>query len=208
MTWLETIGIAAFAVSGAMLAIDRDADIFGVLFLAVITALGGGVIRDILLGELPPRMFTSYQYILLALVSALIIFLDASIGGEKYRKRRPKLDAIVNIFDAAGLASFTVSGMTIAAGVCGSDNPVLLILLGMTTGVGGGMLRDVLLGDMSVVLRKRVYAVASLAGGLCYYGLLRLGLEPLVSEIAGMAVVFALRVLATIFRWNLPRAKR
>ena len=181
MEYIEFIGAAAFAISGAMAAIDKRADIFGVLFLAVITALGGGVLRDVLLGQFPPRMFTSYEYILVALLCALALFLDAFIRREKYRAIKERLDGIVNIFDAMGLAVFTVSGMNIAIASCGLDNPVLLTVLGMTTGVGGGMLRDMMTGTMPRVLCKRVYAVASLAGALVFYALLRLGLNNMVA---------------------------
>lgn len=207
MIYFEFAGVAAFAISGAMAAVDREADIFGVLFLAVITALGGGVLRDILLGCFPPRMFTSYAYILTAAVCALAVFLDAYIRQENYRKNQRRLDAIVNIFDALGLAVFTVSGMNIAIEAYGLENPVLPAALGMTTGIGGGMLRDVLTGCMPGVLYKRVYAVASLAGALLYYALLRFGVSSLVGAVAGIAVILLLRLLATRYKWNLPRVR-
>lgn len=204
---IELVGIAAFAICGAMAAIDKQADIFGVLFLAVITALGGGVIRDMMLGYLPPRMFTSYMYICLALACGLLVFLDGYIRAEKYRQHRGRLDSIVNVFDALGLAVFTVSGMNLAIAQCGLENPVLLTLLGMTTGVGGGMLRDVLTNTMPAVLRKRVYAVASLAGALVYYAMLRFSVNELLSAMVSMAVIFAMRILATVYKWNLPKVK-
>jgi len=207
MVILELLGVASFAVSGAMVGIDKKADIFGVLFLAIITALGGGVIRDMMLGHLPPRMFTSYIYIVLACVSALVVFLDAYIKREKYRSHKMKLDAIVNIFDAAGLAAFTVSGMDMAIEVCGMGSPLLVIALGMTTGVGGGMLRDVLTNSMPMVLHKRIYAVASLAGALLYYLLLYMGVGNVLGAVIAMMFIFALRMLATKYKWNLPRAE-
>ncbi len=204
----ELVGIAAFAICGAMAAIDKQADIFGVLFVAVITALGGGVIRDMMLGHLPPRMFTSYVYICVALACGLLVFLDGYIRADKYRQHRGRLDSIVNVFDALGLAVFTVSGMNLAIAQCGLENPVLLTLLGMTTGVGGGMLRDVLIDVMPAVLRKRIYAVASMAGGIVYYVLLRLGVAGFLSAIVAMAVIFVLRILATVYKWNLPNVKQ
>lgn len=204
---LEIIGIIAFAVSGAMVGIEKRADVFGVLFLAVITALGGGVVRDMMLGHLPPRMFTSYVYILLAALSALIVFTAALVKREGYARNKEKLDAVFNVFDAAGLAAFTVSGLDMAAESCGMANPVLLVALGMTTGIGGGMLRDVLTNAMPMVLRKRIYAVASMLGGILYYVLLRLEVEKAVSAVAAMVFIFALRMLATKYKWNLPRAQ-
>ena len=203
----EYIGVAAFAICGAMAGIDRGADIFGVLFVAVITALGGGVIRDMILGHLPPRMFSSFGYIGVAVFCGLVVFLDAYARTEKYRQHQAELDSLVNIFDALGLAVFTVTGMDLAIAQCGLENPVLLVLLGTTTGVGGGMLRDVLIDVMPAVLRKRIYAVASMAGGIVYYILLWLGVPGFLSAIVAMAVIFTLRVLATVYKWNLPKVK-
>lgn len=199
---LEIIGAAAFAVSGAMAALEHEADIFGVIFLALVTALGGGVIRDILLGVTPPKMFVSYVYLAVAAVAALVVFADAYIRREKYRKHRDKLDSINNMFDAVGLAVFTVSGMNTA--MQQSDNVLLILVLGMSTGVGGGMLRDMMINKMPKVLRKRVYAVASLLGGGVYYGLFALGVHETIAAVSGMAVIIALRVLATVYKWNLP----
>lgn len=199
---LELIGAAAFAVSGAMVAIKKKADVFGVLFLAVTTALGGGVMRDVLIGRIPPVMFVSYWYLLISVVAALAVFIDAYLRSEKYRLHLDKLDAVNNIFDAVGLAVFTVSGMNAAMPV--SDNVILVLFVGMCTGVGGGMLRDVMTNTMPKVLRKRVYAVASLLGGGLYYVMYALGAPQLLSVGCGMLLIFALRVFATIYKWNLP----
>ena len=203
---LELFGIVAFAVSGAMVGIEKKADIFGVIFLAIVTSLGGGVVRDMMLGYLPPRMFTSYIYMALAALSALVVFADAYIRREKYRQHKDKIDSVFNIFDAAGLAAFTVSGLDMAAESCGMGSPVLLVALGMTTGIGGGMLRDVLTNAMPVVLRKRIYAVASLSGALLYYLMLYFGANKMFSAVISMLFIFALRMLATKYKWNLPRA--
>lgn len=202
---LELIGAAAFAVSGAMAAIEKKADIFGVLFLAVTTALGGGVIRDVLIGRIPPVMFVSYWYLLISVVAALAVFIDAYLRSEKYKLHLDKLDAVNNVFDAIGLAVFTVSGMNAAMPV--SDNVILVLFVGMCTGVGGGMLRDVMTNTMPKVLRKRVYAVASLIGGGLYYVMYVLDINQLLSIGCGMLVIFALRLFATIYKWNLPSVK-
>lgn len=202
---LELIGAAAFAVSGAMVAIEKKADIFGVLFLAVTTALGGGVIRDVLIGRIPPVMFVSYWYLLISVVAALAVFIDAYLRSEKYKLHLDKLDAVNNVFDAIGLAVFTVSGMNAAMPV--SDNVILVLFVGMCTGVGGGMLRDVMTNTMPKVLRKRVYAVASLIGGGLYYVMHVLDINQLLSVGCGMLVIFALRLFVTIYKWNLPSVK-
>ena len=202
---LELIGAAAFAVSGAMVAIEKKADIFGVLFLAVTTALGGGVIRDVLIGRIPPVMFVSYWYLLISVVAALAVFIDAYLRSEKYKLHLDKLDAVNNVFDAIGLAVFTVSGMNAAMPV--SDNVILVLFVGMCTGVGGGMLRDVMTNTMPKVLRKRVYAVASRIGGGLYYVRHVLDINQLVSVGCGRLVICALRLFATIYKWNLPSVK-
>lgn len=202
---LELIGAAAFAVSGAMAAIKKKADVFGVIFLAVTTALGGGVIRDVLLGNLPPKMFVSYAYFAVSVVAAVVVFADAYVRREKYLLHMDRLDAVNNVFDAAGLAVFTVSGMNMSMAV--SDNVLLILILGMATGVGGGMLRDVMTNTMPKVLRKRVYAVASLLGGGLYYGLYVLDVRETVAAVSGMLLIFALRLLATVYKWNLPAVK-
>lgn len=204
---LELVGVAAFAVSGAMAAMEKKADVFGVMLLGIITALGGGIIRDILLGNTPPVMFTSYTYVTVALAASLLVFLDAYIRREKYRRHMDKIDAVNNIFDAVGLAVFTVSGMNMAIAQSGMGNPFLVIVLGVVTGVGGGVLRDSMLGIMAKLLRKRIYAVASLIGAIAYYLMLVFGAGDIISALTGMTVVFALRVLATVYKWNLPSAK-
>ena len=205
MFWLEVIGVIAFGICGAMAAMERGADLFGVMFLAVITALGGGVIRDVLIGRIPPVMFVSYWYLLISVVAALAVFIDAYLRSEKYKLHLDKLDAVNNVFDAIGLAVFTVSGMNAAMPV--SDNVILVLFVGMCTGVGGGMLRDVMTNTMPKVLRKRVYAVASLIGGGLYYVMHVLDINQLLSVGCGMLVIFALRLFATIYKWNLPSVK-
>lgn len=205
MEFLEIIGTAAFAISGAMIAIDKGADLFGVLFLSVITALGGGIIRDVLLGSVPPAMFTNYRFVSVALLCGLAIFILAYSNIERYSRIYPWMDHVVNIFDAAGLAAFTVSGLNLASAKYGMNMPLLLVLMGMCTGVGGGMLRDVLTNSMPMVLTSHVYAVASLAGALLYYILLSNQLTPMVGGIVSCIFIFSIRMLATFFNWNLPR---
>lgn len=204
---LEYIGVISAAITGTMAGIEKRVDMFGAIFLAMITALGGGIMRDILLGEFPPRMFTSYVYITLVVFFSLMVFFDAVVKRDSYRAHKERLDAVNNIFDAIGLASFTIVGMDITIGKYGLVNPVLIILMGMTTGVGGGMIRDMLTNAMPKVLYKRIYAIASVAGGLLYYGFLRLGLNKTVGALIAIGFIVTLRILATKFRWNLPHAE-
>lgn len=202
----ELIGVGAAAVCGAMAAIDKKADAFGVIFLAIISALGGGILRDTLLGHLPPRMFTNFVYVSVSAGCGLLVFLDAYIRREKYKQHRDKLDKIMNILDAVGLAAFTVVSMDIAVEEQGMGNAMLIVALGVTTGVGGGVLRDVLTNSMPKVLRKRVYALASLAGAVLYYFLLYYGASHMAGAVVAMLSIIALRILATEYKWNLPHA--
>ncbi|MGO5021508.1 trimeric intracellular cation channel family protein [Lawsonibacter sp. LCP25S3_G6] len=199
----EIVGTIAFSISGAMLAIERNLDLFGVVFLGAVTAIGGGIIRDLLLGQIPPQAFLNYVYLLFAVLTALVVFVIAH-----WRARRGKSipfinDTALNIFDAAGLGIFSVIGVqnTIDAGF--GENAFFCVFLGLTTGVGGGMLRDVLSRSTPAVLRKHIYALASLAGALCYY-LLQL-YAPAISIFMSTLLVVILRVLASHYRWTLPR---
>ena len=207
MEYLELIGTAAFALSGAMIAIDKGADLFGVLFLSVITALGGGIIRDLLLGSVPPAMFTNYRFVTVAILCGLALFILAYSNMERYARLYPRMDNVVNFFDAMGLAAFTVTGLNLAAAKYGLDMPLLLLLMGMCTGVGGGMLRDVLTNTMPMVLTHHVYAVASLSGALLYYILLMNAVPANTGAVICCVFIFTLRMLATHFKWNLPRVK-
>lgn len=202
----EWLGTAAFAISGAMVAIDTGMDLFGVIFLAMITALGGGTLRDVLIGYFPPRMFTNYQFLLLAVACAVTVFLLADLYKERYVQSERGIERVNNVFDAIGLGVFAVSGARIGMEAGFGDNLFLVVFLGTTTAIGGGMLRDMLLNQVPFVLRKYVYAVAAIAGALCYALLARRGMNAALAYGAGCAVTTGLRILATVFHWNLPRA--
>ena len=202
----EWLGTAAFAVSGAMVAIDKGMDLFGVIFLAMITALGGGTLRDVLIGHFPPRMFTNYQFLALAVCCALVVFVMADIYKERYVRKEGGIERVNNVFDAIGLGVFAVSGARIGMEAGFADNAFLVTFLGMTTAVGGGMIRDVLLQRIPFVLNKRVYAVAAIAGALTYWGIEVVFLNPVLAYAVGWLVTVTLRMLATIYKWNLPRA--
>lgn len=204
---LELIGIASAAISGTMVAIEKKCDAFGVVFLAIITALGGGVLRDTMIGHLPPRMFTSYAYILTATAFSLAVFITALRHHERYHANKDKLDHVNNWFDAVGLAAFTVAGVDLTIATVGMEAPLTPVLLGLVTGVGGGVLRDVLTGTMPRLLYKRVYALASLGGAVVYYLLLRLGVPNALGAVVCMALIVLVRFFATRYHWNMPHAE-
>ena len=172
MKWfyiLEIIGTISFAVSGAMIAIKKKVDIFGVLFLGIITAFGGGLMRDITLGNLPPAMFRNTKYLLFATLASLIVFFTASLFKNKYIQNELLIDTINNIFDAIGLGAFSVIGAQLTIQLYGNASTFLIIVMGMITGIGGGILRDLLVREIPFVLKKRVYAVASILGAGTYF---------------------------------------
>ncbi len=204
---VEIIGTIAFATSGAMVAINKRVDIFGVLVLSSITALGGGAIRDILIGATPPRMFSDYRYVMVAVVVSAIVFVIAYIFRERYQQREKTVDSVNNIFDAVGLGLFTVTGVQVAIDSGFGLNSILAVCLGVITGIGGGVLRDVMLGEIPFVLKKRIYALASIAGGIVYYNLHLAEVSRTMAIIIAVLVTFVIRILATIFKLNLPKVK-
>lgn len=204
---VEIIGTAAFALSGAMTGLKYKLDVFGILFLAVVTALGGGCTRDIILGRVPPAMFRDYRYMLGAVLIALLAFLAARFARGEYHKNEDKLTAIANVFDAAGLGSFVVVGMNAGINAGYGDNSFFLVFLGLITCIGGGLLRDVFVVRMSGVLHKHVYALPCILGGVLYLLLIRMNVSELVSVPVVIVFIFTFRMLATKYRWNLPRAE-
>ena len=200
---VEIIGTIAFAISGAMTAIERRLDLFGVLFLGATTAIGGGIFRDILLGQTPPQAFINYVYMLTAVVTAALIFLLAYVNTQRKTPLPFLSDDLLNFFDAAGLGIFSVIGVqnTINAGF--GDNAFFCIFLGMLTGVGGGMLRDIMSQTTPAVLRKHIYALASIGGSLCYY--LLHGVHEEIAILVTTVGVILIRLMASNYRWTLPR---
>ncbi len=202
---LETIGVIAFAVSGAIAAIDKEIDLFGVLFLSLVTCFGGGILRDVLIGN-TPAFFTDYFHIACSAVTCLAVFLAATVFKQKYVAHETVVDRINNYFDAVGLGIFSVTGARICM-EAGYPSAFVAISLGMITGVGGGMIRDLCLREIPFVLKKRIYAVAAALGAGTYYMLVRLSALPeSASMLIGIATVFTIRILATTFKLNIPKA--
>ncbi len=202
------IGVIAFSVSGALEAIDHRVDIFGVVILALITSFGGGLMRDIILGQTPPRLFVDSFYYISAVVScvtALIVFMFACIFQERFVKREKRIDSINNVFDALALGVFATSGAKIAMEV-DENNVFLVLVIAAVTAVGGGLLRDILLREVPFILKKRIYAVAVIIGALAYYLLAILSVPVTLATIVGVGATFTLRILATVFHWNFPKA--
>ncbi|HEY1042933.1 MAG TPA: trimeric intracellular cation channel family protein [Telluria sp.] len=194
---LDLVGTFVFALSGAVAAVRRRLDIFGVLVLSFVAAASGGILRDLLIGATPPAAISDWRYLAVSMAAGLMIFFWHSASS---RLRNPVL-----IFDAAGLALFCVAGAQKAL-VFGLA-PVMAALLGMLTGIGGGIVRDVLLSNVPAVFRSDIYAVAALAGaGVVVMGD-ALQLSNTATAAAGAALCFGLRVAAIKYGWHLPTAR-
>ncbi|HIX14451.1 MAG TPA: trimeric intracellular cation channel family protein [Candidatus Hungatella pullicola] len=206
--FVEAVGTIAFASSGAMVAVKKQLDLLGIIVLGVTTAVGGGMLRDMIIGNVPPNLFKDPTYVLLAFITVMILFavirLNQRFLEPQYMETYEK---VMNIFDAIGLGAFTVVGIDTAVTAGYGDYQFLLIFLGVITGVGGGILRDIMAGQTPYVLRKHVYACASIAGALLYVFLID-RIHPDAAITAGAGCVILIRMLATRFCWNLPTATK
>lgn len=203
--FMEMTGTVAFAASGAMVGVERNMDIFGVSVLGVVTAVGGGMIRDIVLGIIPPNVFTNPVYALVATITSCVVFLAF------YWKRqlleghmRLTYDRVMLVMDSIGLGIFTVVGVNTGIRSGYMDNVFLLVFLGTITGVGGGLMRDMMAGVPPYIFVKHIYACASIVGAVvCVY------MNRFVGNVEAMMVacfvIILIRYLAAHYRWNLPR---
>lgn len=205
---LELIGTAAFAVSGVITALEKKLDFFGAIVLGLVTAVGGGIIRDIILGYLPPSAFRVPLYSITAIAVSATVFTVAWAVGKRIKSHFDTWAQVINIFDSVGLAVFTVGGVN-AAHSCGfTENAYLCVFVGVMTAVGGGVMRDIMAGNVPMILRKRVYALASLAGALIYQLMTEhTDISRIACVFIGISAVFLIRILATVFHWNLPKVR-
>jgi uncharacterized membrane protein YeiH len=194
---LDLIGTFVFAISGATLGIRQGMDLFGILVLAFVTAVFGGILRDLLIGAVPPAAVASWYYLAVAVTAGLLTFWCHELLA---RFQHPVL-----FFDAAGLGIFAVAGTQKALDY-GLNWP-MAVVLGMISGIGGGMIRDVLAGQTPVVLRSDIYAVAALAGGLVVVAGFYLGLPSIFVTLAGAVLCVFLRIMALSRGWKLPRVR-
>jgi len=194
---LDLAGTFVFALSGALAGVKRQLDLFGVLVLSFAAGNSGGITRDLLIGIVPPGAVADWRYLGVSLFAGLITFYFSSLT--------VRMSNSVLIFDAAGLALFAVTGASKA--LAHGLNPIMAIVLGMVTGIGGGMVRDVLLAEIPTVLRAELYAVAALvAAAIVVVGhMLQLPVAPVTA--VALIACFSLRVMAMKRGWRLPVAK-
>lgn len=199
--FLDLMGIFVFAVSGALLAVRKNFDIIGMAVLAEITALGGGILRDVVIDAVPPAAFTDLGYPLVPLGATIIVFF-----WHPQFDRRGSIRRAVLIFDAAGLGLFCVTGAikALAYGL----GPVQAAGLGLCTAVGGGILRDVLANDVpNVLYDKELYAIPALLGAGIVVGVYELGAYNVFTALGAALFAFGLRLVARHFRWRAPRPR-
>ena len=199
---LEIIGTIAFAVSGALTGMKKNMDIFGVIILAETTAVGGGIMRDLILGLNPPGTFANPVFAITATATAIITFLP--MIRRVLVKNRKIYEIVMLVMDSLGLGIFTVVGIQTAYTVSSRYNIFLLIFVGVITGVGGGVLRDVIAGDTPYIFVKHIYACASIAGAVVCILLWKI--NSTLAILIGSSVIIVIRFLAAIFRWSLPKA--
>ena len=189
---MDITGTLSFAIAGALAAMSKKLDPFGVLIIAFVTAVGGGTLRDMLLGEKPVSWLTDSRTVITIIVGAVLAMLFAG----KLRRF-----GLLTFFDALGLGFFTLTGIDKA--IHAELQPGICIALGMVTGCFGGVIRDVLLNNVPLIFQKEIYASASLAGGILYYILLSFGQT--TAFIAGFVTIVMIRLLALKFGWMLPK---
>lgn len=200
----EIIGTISFAISGAMTGLAKKMDVFGIAILALVTAVGGGAIRDIVLGNTPPMTFRNPVYAVVAIITGILVFIPAI---RKLASKSPKVfDMFLLVTDSVGLGIFTVMGIRTAIDAGQKDNVFLLVFVGVITGVGGGLLRDMMAGNTPYIFVKHIYASASLAGALVCVALWDVA-GATVAMVSAAVIIITIRFLAAHFKWSLPKAE-
>lgn len=194
---LDVFGTVVFALSGGLLAVRKNFDVVGIVVLAVAAGLGGGMIRDVLLGDTPPVALDHEIYLIVAIGAGILSFY--------LHPRIERLNVSITLFDALGLGFFAVSGAlkSLDAGL----GPIPSVLLGVVTGIGGGVVRDILGAEIPLVLRRDIYALAALAGAVACVAIVRAGMPTGIAAVVGVSATITLRVFAVRFGWNAPRPR-
>lgn len=188
----------AFAVTGAFKAIEHKSDIVGIIILASITGVAGGTIRDIVLGKSLPNSLLDPSYLIITLATGIILFF-------LYSRLKKHWNVFLK-FDAIGLGVFTIIGATFAFNIFGL-NFLVMVVAGMLTAIGGGILRDVFVNEIPIVFVKELYASASFVGVVVFYFILLIGGELYLATIIGIILTTGLRLVAMKYNWNLPKVK-
>lgn len=199
----EIVGTIAFALSGAIIGLKKKMDIFGVCVLGITTAVGGGMLRDIILGITPPATFSDPIFVLMATVTSILVFLSFK---KKLIWNKKVYEVILFLADSTGLGIFTVCGMNVAIKAGFAENAFLVVFVGVVTGVGGGVIRDIFAGDRPYIFVKHIYACAAIVGGITAE-LMWPVFGANISMITGFIVITVIRICSARFRWSLPNAR-
>ena len=203
---IELLGVISFSAAGAMIAIDKETDMLGVLILSVVTCFGGGLTRDVILTDTLPALFSMRVELIICVSTSFIIFLAAALFKREYVEEEATVNKINNVLDALGIGIFAAAGTEMFM----DKGALVAIFAGTVTAVGGGLLRDIMLRDVPFILCKRVYCVAVILGSALYYIFETLvfteGQGSVVSTLICLGVVFIIRMCATKFEWNIPKA--
>ena len=191
---IEVLGTFSFAVSGAFFAMEKKLDPFGVLILSFVTAIGGGTLRDMMIGNLPVGWLRNE--------TAIVVICAAAFGSMFFEKYLRKLTTTLFLFDALGLGLFTIVGIELAVQL--KFSIAVCIALGTITASFGGVIRDVMLNNVPLVFQKELYAMASISGGLIYFLLKNTHINPDISKIICILIIFAIRLLAVRYKIMLP----
>ncbi len=201
----EIVGTVAFSISGAYVAIERRLDYFGIIVLGIVTATGGGLIRDLFLHKTLPVAFLRWIYFAVAFTTVVVIIIYASLNSKKIGKDfLNKWMFYVYIFDAIGLGAFVAAGCGIAVSAGYDGNGLFVCFMGLITGVGGGIIRDILAGRTPLVLRKEIYAIPAIVGSVAYY-LSHKVIPNTIAMFFGCALVIIIRIFALKYGWHLPK---
>ena len=203
---LEIIGVVAFSMVGVFVGIEYELDVFGIFVVSLCSALGGGIIRDLVLGVTPPVSFVRPVYTLTVLVTVVASLILFKIVDKRLSRKSVKiLKKTVDFFDAVGLGVFAINGCQAAIELGYADNFIMIVFVGAVTGVGGGMIRDVLSGRKPIVLRKEVYALAAIVGSILYF-FIHDKLNHYVAVYICAGLITVIRVLASWRRINISYA--
>ncbi len=205
--FLELLGTIAFAISGALIGMKSKLDLFGVIVLAVITATFGGLIRDILLGIFPPMSLRNPFYIIISIIVGLISFIIVYFQMETKVIKSQKTKVIYLWMDSIGLGIFTVVGVSQAYQLYPDARTSLFVLAGVLTGVGGGLIRDIIVNELPQIFRKDIYASASIIGAIICAICIRCRINISVWMILGTIMTTAIRLIAAYKNWELPKTK-
>ncbi|TCO03011.1 trimeric intracellular cation channel family protein [Natronoflexus pectinivorans] len=193
-TLLDYIGAMVFAMSGVLTAAEKRLDLFGAMFIGVVTAIGGGTTRDLLIGVTPVTWLSTWHYLAVIMTGIVVAII--------FRQTLNKLRRTMFLFDTIGIGVFTIIGLEKALMI--GVHPAVAILMGVTSAVVGGVIRDTLTNEVPLIFKKEIYATACIAGALVYLALRWLGLEAGINQLLTVGVIITIRLLSIRYNWSMP----